>query len=73
MRWVAVALFVLAAAIAFAGYWIGSGVREQACVAKTEAQFPIAFSEKGSGGYDTEPAFQVRGANEMREGQLAGC
>ena len=74
MKWVAGAIALLSVSVLIAAGWVGGEMHEQSCIAKTEAQFPWAFSEQGRGGYNTQPSFQFYGQSlEYREAQLAHC
>lgn len=74
MKWVAGSIALLAVSVLVAAAWIGGEMHQQSCIEKTEAQFPVAFSEVGEGGYNPEPGFQFYGQSiDFREGQLANC
>jgi hypothetical protein len=74
MKWVAGAIALLAVAVLIAAAWIGGEMHNQSCIAKVEAQFPVAFSEVGNGPYEPTPGFQFYGQSiEFREAQIASC
>lgn len=82
MRWVAAGLVILSAAVLSAGLLVGDALRQQACIAKTEAQFPLTYVERAGGTFGEAfgkgvgwniAAHHPRQAYAWREEQLAHC
>lgn len=73
VKWVAGSIALLSAAVLFAGIAIGGELHKAACVAKAEAQTPWAFSEKGRGVFQPNPAFLFHHPPRFREEQIAAC